>query len=123
MEPAIASEKLICILAGLQERHKPLELCRIFRTDIGSLTYEVLRVRYPTNLTIDGFISKTRIDDDWAHLCPCRLQKEMATISHIHHILHRWYVLWVFLQIKKFRQLEVKRESCIIDWCVHGIVS
>jgi hypothetical protein len=55
-------------LARLQESHKPLELRRIFRTDVGSLTKQVLRVRYSTYLAIDGIIAKTGIDNDWALL-------------------------------------------------------
>ena len=120
MEPAVASEKLVCILARSQKRYQTLKLRRIFRTDIGSLTIQVLRVRYSANFAIDGLIAETGIDNDWPYLFTSRFKKKVATIGHVSHVLHRRYVLGVFLQIKKLRQLKVRGKSGVIDWCVHG---
>ena len=43
VEPAWTGEQLVGVLAGLEEVHEALELLRVHRPDIGSLTYEVLR--------------------------------------------------------------------------------
>ena len=44
MEPVGAGEELVGEGVGLEEVDKALELSRIFRTDIGSLTDQVLRI-------------------------------------------------------------------------------
>ena len=43
VEPVATGKQLVGILAGLEELHETLELLRVHRPDIGSLTYEVLR--------------------------------------------------------------------------------
>ena len=68
VKPTIAGQELVSIGTDLQELHQMLELGRIFRSDVGSLAKQVLRVRYSTYLAIDGIIAKTGIDNDWALL-------------------------------------------------------
>ena len=42
VQPTVAGEQLVGIGMGAQEVHKALELLRILRSDIRSLSYEVL---------------------------------------------------------------------------------
>ena len=42
VEPVEAGEQLVGVLAGLEEVHEALELLRVHRPDIGSLTNEML---------------------------------------------------------------------------------
>ena len=64
VKPAIARQELVGVFAFLQELHQSVELLRVFRADIGSLTEQVLRVLHSPNLTIHVGIAKARIDDD-----------------------------------------------------------
>ena len=64
VKPTIAGQELVSIGTDLQELHQMLELGRIFRSDVGSLTNEVLRVLHTTHPKVHIFITEARIDDD-----------------------------------------------------------
>ena len=64
VKPTIAGQKLVSIGTDLQELHQALELGRIFRSDVGSLTNEVLRVLHTAHSTVYIFITEARINDD-----------------------------------------------------------
>ena len=66
MEPGLGREQLIGKLPGLEEIHQMLELSRVFGSDVGSLTYKVLRALDAPYLVIDRLIPEARIDDDRA---------------------------------------------------------
>ena len=109
VEPAVAGQQLVGVVAFLQEFHQPLELLRVFRADIGRLTKQVLRVLHAPNLTIDVGITETRINDDRAYLYSCRLQQHMAAVSHINDMLRRRLVARILQGVQKFLQLKVSR--------------
>ena len=50
MELGLGREQLIGKLPGLEEIHQMLELSRVFGSDVGSLTYKVLRALDPPTL-------------------------------------------------------------------------
>lgn len=54
MEPAVAGEELVGMLALFKEFHQSPELRRVFRMDVGSLADEVLGVADATDLAVDG---------------------------------------------------------------------
>ena len=88
MEPAGAGEELVGMLPILEEIHERRELSGIFRSDVGSLTDEVLRFLDPTNLAINCLASKSGVDDDRACDESRGLQQLMAAIGKIRHYLH-----------------------------------
>ena len=88
VEPGGAGEELVCEGIGFEEVDETLELRWIFRADVGSLTYEVLRVLNAPYPAIDSFISKSRIDDDRPHNLACRLQQLITAVGQIRHDLH-----------------------------------
>ena len=114
VEPSGAGEELVCEGIGFEEVDETLELRWIFRADVGSLTYEVLRVLNAPYPAIDGLISKSRINDDRPNDQSGRLQQLMTAVSQIRHDLHRGNILRIFLQIQKLAQLKVRRESRFI---------
>ena len=67
VEPAVAGEELVGVLADFEELHESSELRRVFRTDIGSLAYEVLGIADTSHSTIYGLRAEARINDDWAN--------------------------------------------------------
>ena len=136
VEPAGAGKKLVGVLPFLEEIYERVELRRVFRSDVGSLTYEVLRARDTANLAIHGFAAEAGIDYDRACDKPCRFQQLMTAIGKIRYDLHRRKVAWVFPEIKKFAQFKVRRQSngiklarmverslvMVIEILLHGIV-
>ena len=120
VEPPLAREQLVGVLPVLQEVHECGELRRIFRADIDSLADEVLRVLDAPNLAIHSLTTEARVDDDRTHHKSCRFQQHVAAISHVHHVLRRGDILWVLAQFAKFAKLKMRRESNVIDCCVHG---
>ena len=109
VQPAVTRQQLVGVLPLPEELHERLELHRVFRTDIGSLTDKVLGVADTAHLAIHGLTTETRIDDDRPHHEPRRLQQLMTAISQICHDLHRGDVLGVFVQIQELAQSEVRR--------------
>ena len=107
MQPVVARQQLVGVLPLLEEVHKRLELRRVFRADVGSLTDKVLGVADTAHLAIHGLATETRIDDDRPHYEPRRLQQLMTAISQICHDLHRGDVLGVFVQIQELPQKEM----------------
>ena len=108
MEPTRAGKELVGVLPFLEEIHERRELRSVFRSDVGSLTYEVLRARDTANLAIHGFAAKAGIDYDRACDEPCRLQQLMAAVGQIHYGLNRREVAWVFPEIKEFAQFKMR---------------
>ena len=109
VQPAVARQQLVGVLPLLEEVHKRLELHRVFRADVGSLTDKVLGIADTAHLAIHGLTTETRIDNDRPHHEPRRLQQLMAAISQICHDLHRGDVLGVFVQIQELSQKEMRR--------------
>ena len=109
VKPTIAGQELVSIGTDLQELHQMLELGRIFRSDVGSLTNEVLRVLHTAHSTVYICITEARINDDGTQDLAGRFQQQMTAISQIHHDLHRGNILRIFLQIQKLAQLKVGR--------------
>ena len=64
MEPAGAGQELVGEFMGFQEVNKALELLRVARADIGSLTEEVLRVTDTTDEGVDARIAEAGVDED-----------------------------------------------------------
>ncbi len=120
VEPPLAREQLVGIFPVLQEIHECGELSRIFRADIGSLADKVLGVLDAPNLSVHGLTTEARVDDDRSHHKASRFQQHVAAIGHVHHVLRRGDILWVLAQFAKFAQFKVRRESNVIDCCVHG---
>ena len=123
VQPARTRQQLVGVLPRFEEVHERLELRWVFRSDVGSLAKQVLRVLHTAHPAVHIFVTETRIDDDGANDESRWLQQTQASVGQVYYILHRWYVLRIFLQIKKLRQFEVRREFCVIEFCVHGIVS
>ena len=73
VEPAAAGEELVGELPGLEEIDQPLELGRVFGTDVGGLAEEVLGVFDTVDLAVDGLATESGIDDDGADDDPGRL--------------------------------------------------
>ena len=63
VKPARAGEQLVSVLPFFEEIHEEFEPCRILRTDISRLTFQVLRIAYATNRFIYRFTSESGIDD------------------------------------------------------------
>ena len=136
MEPTRAGKELVGILPFLEEIHERRELRRVFRSDVGSLTDEMLRTCDTANLAIHGFAAKAGIDNDRTCDEPRRFQQLMTAIGKIRYSLNRREVAWVFPEIKKFAQFKVRRQSngiklawmverslvMVIEILLHGIV-
>ena len=120
VEPPLAREQLVGIFPVLQEVHECGELRRIFRADIGSLTDEVLGVLDAPNLSVHGLTTEARVDDDRSHHEASRFQQHVAAIGHVHHMLRRGDILRVLAQFAELAKRELRRESNVIDCCVHG---
>ena len=99
VEPGGAGKELVGEGVGLEEVDETLKLSWVFRTDVGSLAYEVLGVFNAPYPAIDSFIPEARIDDDGAHDLTGWLQQQMTAIGQIRHDLHRGDILRIFLQI------------------------
>ena len=136
VEPSFARQELVGVLPCLEEIHEGVKLCRILRSDVGSLADEMLGPCDTANLAIHGFAAEAGIDDDRTCDEPCRFQQLMAAVGKIHYSLNRWKVAWVFPEIKKFAQFKVRRQSngiklarmverslvMVIEILLHGIV-
>ena len=118
MEPAIADQQLVGIVAGAEEVHQALELARVLGADVGSLAEQVLRVADATHLAVVGLVPITRVDDDGSHLAACGLQQILATVLQVKQHLRRWQVVGVLPQVEKFRQMKVRSELNVIELCV-----
>ena len=123
VQPARTRQQLVGVLPRSEEVHERLELRRVFRPDVGSLAKQVLRVLHTTHLAVHIFITETRIDDDGANDESRWLQQTQASVGQVYYILHRGDVLRVFVRQQELPQFEVRRELCIIEFCVHSIVS
>lgn len=60
VKPAGTGEQLVGLFADLQEFNEMPELRRVTRSDVGCLTYKVLRVRHSTHPAIDSLITEAR---------------------------------------------------------------
>ena len=65
VEPGGARQELVGVRRGLEEIHEALELGRILRADIGSLTAEVLRILHATHQAVHPAVAEARVHDDW----------------------------------------------------------
>jgi hypothetical protein len=64
VEPAIAGEELVGEFVSLEEIDQALELSRVARADVGSLTEEVLRVTDTTHEGIDARVAEAGVNKD-----------------------------------------------------------
>jgi len=117
VEPAVASEQLVGIGVGLEQRHQPLELLWVFRTDVGSLTLQVLGVAYATYLAVHGLVTIARVDDDGTNHLAGRFQQMEATVCQVAYDLHCGDVARVPVQAEKFTEHEMRGKSDV----VHGV--
>ena len=101
VEPSIASEQLVGVFADLQEFNEIPELRGVLRPDVGSLAEKVLGSTDTPNPLVDFGISEPRVDDERSCYDARRFKQRMAAVGQIDDYLHRWDVLWVFLQIEK----------------------
>jgi hypothetical protein len=120
VEPGGGGQELVGKLPVSEEVDQCLELRRVFRTNVGSLTDEVLGVLNAAHLAIHGLAAEAGIDDDRAHDKPGRLQQLMTAVGHVDHSLHRGDVRGVFLQIQKLAQPKMLRQLDIIEILFHG---
>ena len=58
VEPGGARQQLVGMRRGFEEIHEALELGRILRTDIGSLTAEVLRILHATHQAVHPAVAE-----------------------------------------------------------------
>ena len=107
VKPAIAGEELVGEVVASEEFHKPLKLFGIARADVGCLADEVLRVADTTNEGVNPAVAEARIDYDGADFKAGRFQEHQAAVGHVCHVLHRWFVVGVFVDVEEFRQREM----------------
>ena len=109
VEPAVAGEELVGVLADLQELHELPELGCVARADVGSLADEVLRVVHSADFAVDRLAPETGIDDDGADQDAGRLKQQITAESQICHDLHSGDVLGILPKIEELAQTEVRR--------------
>ena len=109
VEPGGAGEELVGEGVGFEEVDEALELDRIFRADVGGLAEKVLGIANAPYPAIDGLATEARINDDGSYFEAGWLQQHQAAIGHVDHVLHRWDVFRVLLQIAEFFQRKVRR--------------
>ena len=118
VEPAGAGQQLVSQIVSLEEVHKALELLRVARADVGSLTEEMLRVANATDQGVDARVAEAGVDDDGTDHLAGGLQEHQAAIGHVRHVLHGGLVVGVLAQIEKFAKFKVGRQSGVIELCV-----
>ena len=109
VEPVRASEERIGILAVFEIFDQPLELGRIFRTDVCCLTDEVLGVLDAADLLVHPLAAEARIDDDGTDLEASWFQQEMTAIGQVGNDLRRGDVVWVLAQVEELAESEMLR--------------
>ena len=109
VEPVTAGEQLVGVLAGLEEVHEALELLRVHRPDIGSLTNEVLRPGHTAHTAVHLLTTETGINDDRSHHLTGRLQHEQAADIQVHYVLECRDVIGILLQVEELAKKEVRR--------------
>ena len=107
VKPAIAGEELVGEVVAAEILHKTLKLFGIARADVGCLADEVLRVADTTNEGVNPAVAEARIDYDGADFKAGRFQEHQAAVGHVCHVLHRWFVVGVFVDVEEFRQREM----------------
>ena len=122
VEPTVAGQELVGVLAGFQIFHELPEVCRAFRADVGGLADEVLRVAHTAHPAVYGLAAETGVDDDRPYFEAGRLQQLMAAVGQVRHDLHRGDVFRVFAQIQELAQNKMCGESDVIDVLFHGCV-
>ena len=115
VEPTIAGEELVGIFTTAEERDQTVELGGVFGADVGGLANEVLRVPDTANEGVDARVAETGVDDDGADGLAGRFQQHQAAISHVGHVLERWFVIGVFAYVEEFVQREVRRQVKAIE--------
>ena len=118
VEPAGASQQLVGVRAGAEDVDQALELSRVFGADVGSLAQYVLRVLDAADESVNARVAEATIDDDGANNAAGRLQQVLATVLQVKQNLHGRQVVGILLQIEEFRQMKVRSESNVIDYCV-----
>ena len=118
VEPAGGGKELVGIFTGLEDGDEALELLRVARADVGSLTEEMLRALDATDQGVDARVTVAGIDDDGTDHLAGGLQEHQTAIGHVRHVLHGGLVVGVLAQIEKFAQTEVGRQPRVIELCV-----
>lgn len=104
---------------SLEEIDQALELLRIARADVGSLTEQVLRVSDSAHEGVDARVAEATVDDDGTGHLSGGLQQHQAAVGHVGHVLQRGLVARVLLRVDEFLQRKVLTESCVFhDRCV-----
>ena len=102
VEPGGARQQLVGVGAGLEEIHEALELGWVLRTDINSLTAEVLRAADATHQAVHPAVAEARVHDDRTDFDASRLQQHLTAIAHVHHVLQRRLVVRILVCLDEF---------------------
>ena len=111
VQPSVARQQLVGIGTGAQIVHEVLKLLRILRTDIGSLSCQMLRITDAPYPAVHCLAAEARVYDDRSHQEASRFQQHRAAIRQIYHLLHLRSVLRILLQVQKLIQTEMRRQS------------
>ena len=118
VEPAGASQQLVGVRAGAEDVDQALELSGVFGADVGSLAQYVLGVLDASDESVDTRVAIATIDDDGANNAAGRLQQVLATVLQVKQNLHGRQVVGILPLVEEFRQLKVRSELNVIDYCV-----
>ena len=111
VEPTVAGEELVGVLADLQELHELPELGWVARADVGSTALKVLGASDTPYPPIDSLATEAGIDDDGAaDGLSGGFQQVATTVDHVGNLLYGRNVLGVLGEIEEFRQQKVFRE-------------
>ena len=118
VEPAGASQQLVGVRAGAEDVDQALELSGVFGADVGSLAQYVLGVLDASDESVNARVAIAAIDDDGANNAAGRLQQVLATVLQVKQNLHGRQVVGILPLVEEFRQLKVRSELNVIDYCV-----
>ena len=110
VQPALTRQQLVGMFAILEKFDEALELDRIFRADVSSLTYQMLGVTDTAHQMVHGLTTEPGVDDDGADGLSGWLQQHEATAVDVHDIRKRGEVIRVLLEVEKFADSKVRRK-------------
>ena len=60
--------------------------------------------------SVDTRVAEAGVDDDRTDLAACWFQQHQAALGHVHHVLHRGFVVRVLTEVAELGQREVITE-------------
>ena len=87
-----------------------MELLRVARAYVGSLTEEVLRVSDTTHEGIDTRVTKAGVDEDGTDHLAGGFQQVAAAVDHVGNLLYGRDVVGVLVEVAELGQREVITE-------------